>query len=246
MIRRDETEFATLYEAMGLECFPAPMVSIIGGGGKTTTLKKLAKEMKERGLHRVLMTSTNMFYPKETVYSRLSNELEVALRGNESVWVGNRVEKHDRIKLSMVDEDVLDYLTEERFKVPFAILNEADGAKCRPVKVPRDYEPVIPEATDVVVAVVGMDALDRPIHEVAARPEDMARFLEKGLGELITSDDLVKIVLSENGYRKDVKPGTEFQVILNKVDNPEMLEKAKDLADRISVNNIRVILTKMA
>ena len=38
---------------------------------------------------------------------------------------------------------------------------EADGAKRLPLKVPGEWEPVIPDFTDLVVGVIGMDAVGR-------------------------------------------------------------------------------------
>ena len=39
------------------------------------------------------------------------------------------------------------------------MLIEADGAKHKPLKVPADWEPVIPEFADIVVSVIGLDCL---------------------------------------------------------------------------------------
>lgn len=44
---------------------------------------------------------------------------------------------------------------------------EADGAKRLPLKAPGEWEPVIPEFVDLVIGVVGMDALGEPIRKIA-------------------------------------------------------------------------------
>lgn len=45
------------------------------------------------------------------------------------------------------------------------LLIEADGAKRLPLKVPEEWEPVIPELVDLLIGVVGMDALGEPDSE---------------------------------------------------------------------------------
>ena len=45
----------------------------------------------------------------------------------------------------------------------------------RPVKAPAAHEPVIPLEATLVVPVVGLDALEGPIDEVAHRPELVRR-----------------------------------------------------------------------
>src|SRR5262249_57619382 len=60
-------------------------------------------------------------------------------------------------------------LTLERFRELRAwcpdvcILDEADGSRTRPFKAPADHEPVIPEETTLVIAVVGADVLGQPL-----------------------------------------------------------------------------------
>ena len=112
------------------------------------------------------------------------------------------------------------------------LLIEADGAKRYPLKVPASWEPVIWEQTDLVIAVVGMDAVGRPIREVCHRPECVADFLGKETEEKLTEEDIVKIVLSTEALRKCVD-GREYRVLLNKADIPGKSQTAESIADRL-------------
>ena len=47
----------------------------------------------------------------------------------------------------------------EYMQIAQVVLVEADGAKGKPCKVPADFEPVIPDECDIVIGVMGMDAL---------------------------------------------------------------------------------------
>lgn len=94
---------------------------------------------------------------------------------------------------------------------------EADGAKRLPLKVPGEWEPVIPEFVDLVIGVVGMDALGEPIRKTCHRPEKVAAFLRKGMEETVAEDDIVKIAVSEEALRKCVGE-RKYRILLNKAD----------------------------
>src|SRR5437660_9533426 len=46
--------------------FPAQsLISIVGAGGKTTTMYTLASELAQRGSHIITTTTTNIYFPKQ-------------------------------------------------------------------------------------------------------------------------------------------------------------------------------------
>ena len=94
---------------------------------------------------------------------------------------------------------------------------EADGAKRKPLKVPADWEPVIPDFADVVVSVIGLDCLGKPICETAHRAEYTSSFLEKNLEAPVTAEDIEKIATSVHGLYKNVDHKV-YRVYLNKAD----------------------------
>jgi len=103
--------------------------------------------------------------------------------------------------------------------VPFCdvMLIEADGAKRKPLKVPADWEPAIPDFADVVVSVIGLDCLGKPICETAHRAEYTSSFLEKNLEAPVTEEDIEKIATSVHGLYKNVDHKV-YRVYLNKAD----------------------------
>ena len=103
--------------------------------------------------------------------------------------------------------------------VPFCdvMLIEADGAKRKPLKVPADWEPAIPDFADVVVSVIGLDCLGKPICETAHRAEYTSSFLEKNLEAPVTAEDIEKIATSVHGLYKNVDHKV-YRVYLNKAD----------------------------
>lgn len=55
---------------------------------------------------------------------------------------------------------------------------EGDGSRRLPFKVPAAHEPVVPDATDLLLIVVGLTALGRPLAEVCCRLDEASRILE--------------------------------------------------------------------
>ena len=49
------------------------------------------------------------------------------------------------------------------------VLIEADGSRSLPLKFPREQEPVIPDNTDEILVVCGLNGLGRPAREVCHR-----------------------------------------------------------------------------
>lgn len=61
------------------------------------------------------------------------------------------------------------------------LLVEADGAKRKPLKVPAEHEPVIPEDTDMVIGIAGASAIGRTIKAGCHRGELVGELLGKNL-----------------------------------------------------------------
>ncbi|RKL61281.1 putative selenium-dependent hydroxylase accessory protein YqeC [Thermoanaerobacteraceae bacterium SP2] len=88
------------------------------------------------------------------------------LTGREKlkVW-GRGIYNHpgDNDKLLGVECNTLDYLFQQDIIDYFLI--EADGAKQKPIKVPAEYEPCIPERATTVLGVIGIDAIGNTLNE---------------------------------------------------------------------------------
>ena len=109
------------------------------------------------------------------------------------------------------------------------ILVEADGSKRLPVKAPAAYEPVVPGRTDLVVGVVGLDALGWPMDErTVHRPERFAAVTGCAPGTPIAWDHVVALARHPDGLFKGA-PGRRV-VLLNKVDEAPFLPSPGQLA----------------
>ena len=92
------------------------------------------------------------------------------------------------------------------------VVVEADGARGKVVKAPADHEPVIPSSTTLLIVVIGADALDRVIEDVAHRPMLVAAVCGCGPYERLTVARAARLVTSSSGSRKGI-PLTARQLV---------------------------------
>lgn len=229
----------TLYEAIGLYKKKSPVVSVVGAGGKTTTIRRLLKEYTAVHQPVIATTTTHIQHWKwENVLVEESiPELHRLLEVYSGVWVGTPTQNG---KLCKVSDDFFQKLLEE--KIPLFI--EADGAKRMPCKAPGEHEPVIVKETDCVIAVYGLSAIGKPIGEVCFREENVLGILKKSSQDILTENDVIKLAFSPFGGKKNVEDHMEYQVIFNQADTKKKQEQAKRMAEVIgNCSDIKVHIT---
>src|SRR5215831_16818513 len=127
------------------------IVAVVGGGGKTTAMFRLAREATEAGGHAITTTTTRIFAaqialaPAHVAAAEATRERVVAaLEAHRHVLVIGP----SNAETGKADGVSLDLFRSLRDWCPGAcILNEADGSRMRPFKAPAGHEPVIPGET---------------------------------------------------------------------------------------------------
>lgn len=227
-----------LYKGLEIGLEKKYVISFVGGGGKTTSIYELAKEISKKGKNVIVTTTTHMQMPGDKVI--LNNnicDIKEVLDKNKLVTVGIKA-KND--KISSVSSDKINELRQ----ICDFLLIEADGAKMLPLKAPDSHEPVILDITNMVIGVCGIDALGKKIKETCHRPKMVSKILGKSECDIVDSDDIISILSSKDGSMKDVNnEAMEFRVIINKVDNDELLKEATKIAEKLESKNINVIMT---
>jgi probable selenium-dependent hydroxylase accessory protein YqeC len=190
------------------------LVALVGGGGKTTTLAALGRQLPGRV---VLTTTTKMGRDQLGRFTVLDGPDDADLRdalGSGPVVVRSRVEEHKAIGVTaeacdrwFADPTMLDHL-----------VVEADGARTRPFKAPRALEPVIPGNTTTVLAHIGADALGRVIVDQCHRPLRVASVAGCRPSERLTPERAAAVLLSDHGSRKGVPAAARFVVVVTKVE----------------------------
>lgn len=220
---REDTlkEIPSLIRAFGLEGYKSPVLSAVGGGGKTTTLHRLADEYVKAGEKVVVTTTTHIFKESSPWFLEEPSldEIRKCMEKYGQVWAGM---SYHNGRLKGLPEEMLEQIL--GWNVP--VLIEADGARRRPVKVPASHEPVIPGETTHVVSVYGMDCIGRQIGEICFRPELAIKNLNKKMAEPVTEEDIAVLAASDQAGRKGCPDHSVYQVVLNKTDNRALREKA--------------------
>lgn len=188
------------------------VVSLVGGGGKTTLLYAMARCCAAKGW-RVLVSTTTHIQRPETGWVQTREERNA--RWNSGTYaVAGLPAEHGKLKSLRMEQLRL------WMQGADLVLLEADGAKRLPCKVPAEHEPVLIPESDVVLAVAGLSAGGRPLQEVCFRLEQACTLLDATPETLLTPPLLAKLLASEEGGRKNVQNRT-FYAVLNQADTPQ-------------------------
>lgn len=213
------------------------VTAVIGGGGKTTLIDRLAHELSALGT--VIICTTTKIYPiggiplVDTDNSDTLGEIVNLFNAGERIvctgtWADqnksstctNKNElghnKHNNKKLSAPNVSI-----NELAHIADYVLVEADGAKRLPLKAHAEYEPVIPACANKTIYVMGVDGIGKKISETCHRPELYAKIAGVNLDEYITPKIAVKVIVSE-GYGDTL--------FINKVESKEGFKMAENIA----------------
>lgn len=193
------------------------LTAIIGGGGKTTLLYALARELSQTA-RVIVCTTTHILPPEHLPCLTEGTETEVcrALEKTSCVCVGTRTENGKFSAPALSFEKLL----------PLAdyIFAEADGSKNLPLKAHAAHEPVIPPEANQTILVLGASGFGMPIAAAAHRP---ALYAEK-LG--VTQDT---IVTPELAARLLTLEGLHTRVLVNQVETEHEMALARKLAENL-------------
>jgi probable selenium-dependent hydroxylase accessory protein YqeC len=215
------------------------VISLAGAGGKTTLMFRLAKELFLAGKKVVTTTTTKILEPasgetmslfidldekelKQFVYKHLDEYRHITLAR----------ERLESGKLKGVSSDLVNDLWRSN-KIDYIII-ETDGAAGRPVKAPREGEPVIPSSTTLVVAILGVDGVEREINEENVfQAERVSKMTGIPVGEKMTEEAMAVLVTHPEGIFKGAPSSSRVIAFINKVDIPNGVIKAKGIAQKV-------------
>ena len=210
------------------------VVSLVGGGGKSTLMYFLASTGARQGKRVLVTTTTNIFAPDPSLYADTAARAEALWAAGQIAVIGTPIPGKGKLKAP--DEALLAALM-ARADLVFI---EADGSKHFPVKVPKEGEPVLVPECDAVLAVMGLSAIGKPLKEVAFRLPEVMRLLGVEEDHILTEEDAARLLSSSFGGRKGVGDRT-FCVVLNQCDDGPRRRAANLIAaylERYDVNNV--------
>jgi probable selenium-dependent hydroxylase accessory protein YqeC len=226
-----EAFLMTLYEALNMNLNISELISLVGAGGKTSTMFRLAQEFKTLGKKVLVTTTTNIAFSETSKADRLIIDNSKNLYFLSKVEPGTIVclgsgMSNDKGKLTGIDREFIDLIYQEHL-FDYVVV-EADGSRRRPIKAPAHYEPVIPRETTRVIGVIGLDAIGKTITEdYVHRPNLFCSITGKKMGDTIDRKCLTDLIISEDGLFKDTPQGCRKYVVLNKADHADREEEAR-------------------
>jgi probable selenium-dependent hydroxylase accessory protein YqeC len=215
-----------------------PLISLIGAGGKTTTMYTLARELAQKGKRVVTTTTTQIFTPTsdetgqlivEAEPSKLLDRVKAGVRQHRHITIAGS--RNERGKLLSVPPDVPALLLLQ--DVADAVLIEADGARHRMIKAPAEYEPVIVPETNVALLLMSAQSINQPLsEEIAHRPERIAAIMGIQIGDTLTPHVIARLMMSEQGALKSVPESARAYLLITHA-TLEQHENMLELAWRV-------------
>jgi len=181
-----------------LEAFPAGSgrrLAVIGAGGKTTTIRRIADLQAYRDPP-VVLTTTTRIREDQAVGPLYERYRHIPGDPPSLLTMGRAPETEQANKLRSPEETSLLKLLDT---FSGRVLIEADGAAQAKLKVHRDFEPVVPDSIDAQLSmfdlsVIGDPADDSTVHSC----EQWERWFP---GERTVSHDLVaELFFRDEGY----------------------------------------------
>ena len=199
---------------------PRGITAVVGGGGKTSLIWRLATELCQT--ERVLLTTTTHMMPPPcpTLDTPVPAQITIAFQENRLLAVG-ALQADGKLAEARA-------LRSHYENLAAYVLIEADGSRGLPLKAPADHEPVIPAETALTIAVAGMGCAGRRIGEVTHRAARYASLLGVTEDDLVTPNRVAAMLMHPQGQRKDA--AGRYAVVLNQADTPERLAFARSVA----------------
>ena len=210
------------------------MVAVVGAGGKTTLVYRLAAEAREQAMRVLVTTTTHMGTLAEATTgpvlvesesADLDRELARALDTSGRATVLGRRIREDKLEgLPPARVDALARLADVTFV-------EADGARGRSLKAPADHEPVIPSSTTLVIVVAALDVLGAPLGDARVhRVEQVIAAAGARAGVVVDPALVARTLAAAGGYPSRIPPRARAVVFLNKADDDDALALARRVA----------------
>jgi len=223
------TRAANVAQALGLDSGPE-LIAIVGGGGKSSLMFALGAELPGR----VVMTTTTRIFA-----AQMSLAAEVRAL-TDADWAERLADSRASFLLVGGVEGeravgVPPELPAELLARPGVdwVVVEADGSRMRPVKAPAEHEPVLPDGTELLVVVAGIDALAGPIRDVAHRPERVSAITGTAPEATLTPEALAHLLTSPQGALKSAPTSARVVVLINKVETEAQRAAAERVAQAV-------------
>ena len=219
------------------------VISLIGAGGKTSLMFRLAKELADSGKTVLTTTTTKIFMPKkdQSPDTIIAGSIDELIRQSKSrlnhyhhFSAGSR---HDTAsgKLNGFAPDIIDQLWQAA--VFDWIIVEADGARRKPLKATGSHEPVVPRKTSHLVLVTGLDAVGKVLDDNHVhRARLFSNNTGLALGKIIDERSIAASIAIEIKKAAASSRPLFSILFLNKADTPDKIASGQKIARLLQTN----------
>lgn len=222
----------------------APLVALVGAGGKTTALFQLAKELSPC----IITTTTHLGAWQVSqqdihILWKIGSPLpDIELPVGTGITLITGELEGDRYR--GLDTGQIANLKELAGFHDLPMLIEADGSRQKPLKAPAEHEPVIPDFVDTVIVVAGLSGLGKPLtEEYVHRPDIFSSLCGLKINELVTGEALANVLTRAAGGLKNFPPDARRIALLNQADNPEHQAEGRTIAQSLLSSYDAVIIS---
>lgn len=219
------------------------VITIIGGGGKTSLMYLWAHCLQAAGYSVVTTTTTKLSAANwpGVEFTALSSLIDArSLLSGETNPTLIRTLHTGYLpatdKLEGLPATWIDSLSQEFPKIIFLV--EGDGSAGRSLKGHHPHEPVIPESTTLLVPVIGLDVLGKPVSAAHVhRPEVFCHIIGTRLDLPITPADVHNVIFNQAGYLSHAPQGVSIMPFFNKAESGSMWKLGYELAKDVLAAN---------
>ena len=209
---------------------PAPRLALVGAGGKSTSLFRLAREYAGP----VLLAATAHLALEQSsaadhhIVVQSPADIPSTFMNGITLFTGGN---NGKGRWSGLASEVLTALQQlaDTFQCP--LFFESDGSRCLPVKAWETYEPPTPPGVDHVVVCAGLNALGQPLDEAHVfRSAIFSQLSGLALGDPVTPASLAAVLAHPQGGLKNIPPGAVRICLLNQADGQAQQAQAQKMA----------------
>jgi molybdenum cofactor cytidylyltransferase len=211
------------------------IVSFVGAGGKTTSMFRLAAELRSEGMRVVATTTTHISEDQARIAT-------VSIHPENLDELGGHLDRHRHCLIvgppdgkGRVEGVSKEFIARLQIRSDVdVILIEADGSRSRPFKAPGEHEPVVSELTTILVPIAGLNAIGLALNEDNVhRAEIIAALAKEKAGAPISAETIARILSHPLGGAKYCPAGARLIPLLNKADAHCDMLGARQAAERL-------------
>jgi probable selenium-dependent hydroxylase accessory protein YqeC len=227
---------------------PPQCLSIMGAGGKSTLMNRLADELIVLG-HTVVLSSTTNYHrphslqPEQILLTRDVPDWPEQLRTLARRWNRLLVLKHDLGDAMVRGIDVVAVRTIHDQLPDAIVIVKTDGARKRWFKAPNPSEPVIPPWSQLCIIVVNRAILGQLLTDARVhRPERVAELTGLHLGDPITPQAVGTVLTHPDTYAAKIPAGARRVVYISHVASAADVAHAEAIAAHLDGTGVNVVV----